>query len=142
MSKNLQGTRAYEREQLSWQEESNLQPEDVDYIKEWIDNRINFLDQYFADLETYTPKPGQMDEQPVSVFYSRGKFRVLFEKALENSKLEYRLYTVFGQQIDSGEITQFHNEIDASRCSPGIYLIHFYDLNRGVRFSEKVVVAD
>lgn len=142
LSNYLQTTGAYEREQLSWQEESNLQPEDVDYIKEWIDNRINFLDQYFADLETYTPKPGQMDEQPVSVFYSRGKFRVLFEKALGNSKLEYRLYTVFGQQIDSGEITQFHNEIDASRCSPGIYLIHFYDLNRGVRFSEKVVVAD
>ena len=107
----------YSKEEDAWDYEFSDQ--DLSYFYSWLDDRLEFLDDYFRDI---TSVEVEINTQEIKVFpnpvgdqlFVKGDFS--YEEALT-------IYNIYGQEIYDGTFSGSHDGIDVNFLIPGIYYL-------------------
>lgn len=112
----LSENKIYERESLIYPNYS-FSEQDLDYLVNWIQNRLAFLDDYFYNLTSVKPMSSNIYIYPNP---STGFIHIMSSNLLDNKT--YKVYNLIGQLIDSGLIKDKTIRIDHLKM--GNYLIY------------------
>jgi len=131
----LINTGAYEREEIAWSD-YKFNIEEIDYIKNWMDERIDFLDKYFNQW-SISSKLSINQYDKVRVHYRNGYFSLNPNDLSDD--ITYKLFNISGQQLLSGILSANSNKISASGIPNGIYIFHFFEDNQNQIGTSKVI---
>lgn len=121
----------------------NSYPNEIKYLKDWITNRLAWLDSNIARLEVVTGLEDLKDEKPISIYPNPndGNFHVIINQ-LAWSDLDFNLHDNLGRLVYHQEI---HPGIDPDHIlntnllNDGIYFMRITSKDKLIH-SEKIVV--
>lgn len=130
----LSRNKAYDREALAWDYQHNN--EGTEYMKEWLNNRINYLDGVFSSyLSVSTPKNSaiQLNYFPNPV---KNELNIHLNK---KENMEVQIYTTAGTLVHTEKTSLKENTINVSKLVNGIYFINCKTDTQNKQF--KIIVA-
>lgn len=140
LSNFLTTSGVYKRENIAWPA-NKINPTEINYTKDWLNNRIDVLDTFFY----YQKDAISIEEQEeslaknIKIGITHNEFIVFFDKTIGYSRLEYQMNSFSGKWITSGSVNPAQNKIDVSFLPSGIYFLRFKDDLKGIYFTKKVV---
>lgn len=109
----------YSRESLAW--DYNQNTDALDYMKEWLQNRVNFLDETFRSylsVQTITKNNLEIKYFPNPV---KNELNIHLNK---KENMEIQIYTTAGNLIHTEKTFLKENTIDLSKVGNGVYFIN------------------
>ncbi len=109
-------------------------------ISDWLDPENLDPDTWDMLSEAEEPEPtGPVIEQgDLDVFFD-SKGIVTVANAVSTT-LQYIIFDMSGQQIESGRLLTEEQEIDLSSKSPGMYFVYIEDSATGAAFTRKIII--
>ncbi len=107
------------------------------------DTRLsNWLDPINSNIQTLdmlnppmTPKG-----EEVSVFFNTSKGVVTVSNNTSNTVLDYIVYDISGQLVDSGKLFGDRQDIDMQNKSSGMYFVYIKNIINGASLTKKIIV--
>ncbi|MCX2762588.1 trypsin-like peptidase domain-containing protein [Aquimarina muelleri] len=107
------------------------------------DTRLsNWLDPINSNKQTLDMLnlPSVTDGEEVSVFFNTSKAVVTVSNNMTSTVLDYMVYDISGQLIDSGKLYGDRQDIDMQDKSSGMYFIYIKNILNGASFTKKIIV--
>lgn len=107
------------------------------------DTRLsNWLDPINSDKQTLDMlnPPAVPEGEEVSVFFNTAKAVVTVSNNSSNTVLDYMVYDISGQLVDSGKLFGDRQDIDMQNKSSGMYFVHITNILNGASFTKKIIV--
>ncbi|WP_164914197.1 T9SS type A sorting domain-containing protein [Aquimarina sediminis] len=126
----------YGRFNISW----NFGTTDATRLSNWLDSAntgratLNMLSQ---EKENPT-KP--VDGEDVVVYFDASKAVITISNSAV-SILDYIIYDISGQQVDSGRLSNEKEEINMVNRSAGMYFVYVTNTSNGASFTKKIIVS-
>ena len=119
----------YKRESLKW--ETYAYPSDqLNYMSNWLTNRLNFLDTYFT---TDCMGLGIADESPLilSVYPNPASTLLNIQTELAD---DFQISDLLGSTVLRGTIKPGNSQLDISHLNPGVYFLKVQSSGSTVKF--------
>ncbi|NJN26427.1 MAG: T9SS type A sorting domain-containing protein [Cyclobacteriaceae bacterium] len=116
---------------------------EIEYLKNWISNRLTWLDQNIAQLEVVTGLEDMAnDHENITVYPNpgRGIFTISTQASL--AEMNISLHDQLGRVVYSSARKPNEDrkyQLDAAGLTPGIYILHLAD-HTGFKHSAKVII--
>jgi spore coat protein H len=112
----LIANQVYENEESAWEYE--YAESDLEYIHDWIGDRLEFLDRYFKDIT------GVVNQANISFeIYPNPAYDYLIVRGNFKNMDEVRVYNIFGNLIKKEEKLSEDKTLFIQDLSPGTYII-------------------
>jgi len=115
----------YERETIAWPE-FNYAAAGLEYMSEWITNRLAYLDQKFNEACVYVSLPETSQSAAIKLIPNPANdyFVVFSDKAIYNQVKIYDASNLLVAQIETAQRTE---PIFIGQLKPGVYFVGLFD---------------